>query len=186
MLLLAAVVAGCTTTEKIMKADAAPDSGFLEEADKMVVHRERAPFNRMWVDPAFSASDYQSILVAPVNTEHVIAQSTWAKTSIRQFKIEEDLADVATEFRETGDLCVRQVEAQPLRDRRDAANDDTMILELAITELVPGKAFLGAVGLAAWAAPLPWLAFRSARPRALPRPAGSRSRGASEMRRRAK
>src|SRR5262249_43377704 len=37
----------------------------------------------------------------------------------------------------------------------DAPRGDTMILELAVTQLVPNKAFLGAIGLAAWAAPLP-------------------------------
>ncbi len=154
VLFLAALAAACATTDKIMKADAAPDSGFLEEADKMVVHRERAPFNRAWVDPAFSTSNYHSILVAPVNTEHVIASSTWAKTNIRQFKIEEDLVDIAAEFH--GKVIHAFEKSEHNRFAIvESANDDTMILELAITELVPGKAFLGAVGLAAWAAPLP-------------------------------
>jgi hypothetical protein len=156
VLFLAAFVAGCATTEKIMKADPAADSGFLEEPERMEAHRERAPFNRAWVDPAHApiSSHYQSIQVAPVNTEHVLASSTWAKTNVRQFKIEEDLADIATEFR------TKVIDAFATSDDNrfaivDSANDDTMVLELAVTELVPGKAFLGAVGLAAWAAPAP-------------------------------
>jgi hypothetical protein len=151
-LFVAALATGCASTEKIMKADAAPDSGFLEDADKMEENRARAPFNRMWVDPAFSSADYNSILVAPVNTENVLEASTWAKTNIRQFKVEEDLAEIATEFR---DRVIHAFEKS--KHNRfaivDVPNDDTMILELAITELVPGKAFLGTIGLAAWAAP---------------------------------
>lgn len=149
---LALLVTGCATTQKIMKADPAPDSGFLEEPERMAEHRERAPFNRVWVDPAFSAANYRSILVAPVNTEHVLATSTWAKMSVREFTIEKDLANIAADFRqmvidgfrESGENRFAIVESPA---------EDTMILELAITELVPGKAFLGAVGLAAWAAP---------------------------------
>ena len=60
-----------------------------------------------------------------------------------------------------------------------------MILELAITELVPGKAFLGAVGLAAWAAP-PVIGVPVGAAASFADAAGWRSRGASAMRRRAR
>ena len=154
LLFLTTLAAGCATTEEIMKAEPASDSGFLADPERMEERRERAPFNRAWVDPAFSASDYESILVAPVDTEHVIASSTWAKTNIRQFRVEEDLADIATEFREKVIHAFSESETNRFEVVGNA-NDETMLLELAITELVPGKAFLGAVGLAAWAAPLP-------------------------------
>jgi hypothetical protein len=152
MLLFAALSTGCASTQKIMKADEAPDSGFLEDADKMEENRARAPFNRMWVDPEFSTANYDSILVAPVNTDNVLAASTWAKTNIRQFKVEEDLADIATEFH---DRVVYAFEKSKHNRYEivETADDDTMILELAVTELVPGKAFLGTIGLAAWVAP---------------------------------
>jgi hypothetical protein len=154
VLLLAALTASCATTNKVLKAKPAPDSGFLEEPSRMQDSRARAPFHRAWVDPAYSASDYQSILVAPVNTEYVEQQSTWAKTNVRQFKIKEDLAMIGNEFQETVQKKFRES-----KENRFAVvetpRDDTMILELAITQLVPNKAFLGAIGLAAWAAPLP-------------------------------
>ncbi len=154
-LFLVALVAGCASDKpaKIMKAKPAPDSGFLAEPEKMAEHRERAPFNRMWADPAFFASNYRSILVAPVNTEHVLAASTWAKTNVREFRIEQDLARIASDFRQTVIAKFRASDENRFAIV-DTAAADTMILELAITELVPGKAFLGAIGLAAWAAPL--------------------------------
>src|SRR5262245_25642801 len=86
-ILMAGLGTGCATTNKVLKAEPAPDSGFLEHADEMKENRERAPFHRMWVDPAYSATHYGSILIAPVNTEFVEAQSTWAKMSVRQFRI---------------------------------------------------------------------------------------------------
>jgi hypothetical protein len=153
--LVAGLLSGCATTNKVLKASPAPDSGFLENADQMKENRERAPFNRAWVDPAFSAIHYQSILVAPVNTEHVLEQSTWAKTNVRNLMVDDvkqDLDMIGGEFRDTV--------IEKFRDSKenrfavvDKPDDQTMILELAITQLVPGKAFLGTIGLAAWAAP---------------------------------
>jgi uncharacterized protein DUF3313 len=152
--LIAGLSAGCTTTNKVLKAKPAPDSGFLAEPERMAPNRERAPFHSAWVDPAYSATNYGSILVAPVNTDYVEGQSTWAKTNVRQFRIKEDLAMVAGEFQDTVKTKFRES-----KENRFAVvetpRDDTMILELAITQLVPNKAFLGAIGLAAWAAPLP-------------------------------
>ncbi len=153
-IVMAALAAGCATSNKVLKAKPAPDSGFLEESNKMTDSRERAPFHRAWVDPAYSSTNYGSILVAPVNTEYVEQQSSWAKTNVRQFRIKEDLAKVAQEFQDT--LKEKFSES---KDNRFAVVDkprgDTMILEIAVTQLVPNKAFLGAIGLAAWAAPLP-------------------------------
>ena len=92
--------------------------------------------------------------MAPVNTEYVEAQSTWAKTNVRQFNIHEDLQMVAGELHD-----IVQKKFRESKENRfaivDEKRDDTMILELAVTQLVPNKAFLGAIGLAAWAAPLP-------------------------------
>jgi hypothetical protein len=155
--LVAGLVSGCATTNKVLKASPAPDSGFVENAQEMKAMRERAPFNRGWVDPAFSASNYQSILVAPVNTDYALKESTWAKTNVRKLvvkDVKQDLAMIAGEFR--GIVIQKFTDSKENRFAIvDAPGEDTMILELAITQLVPGKAFLGAVGLAAWAAPLP-------------------------------
>src|SRR5262245_43537849 len=73
---------------------------------------------------------------------------------MRQFHDHEDLEMIAGEFHDTVQTKFREA-----KDNRFAVVDqprgDTLILELAITQLVPNKAFLGAIGLAAWAAPRP-------------------------------
>jgi Protein of unknown function (DUF3313) len=153
-ILAATLTAGCAMTNKVLKAEPAPDSGFLDQPERMGEHRERAPFHRMWVDPAYSATNYGSILIAPVNTEFAEAQSGWAKVSVREFRIKDDLAMIAGEFQDT----VKEKFRDSKENRFavvDTPRDDTAILELAVTQLVPNKAFLGAIGLAAWAAPLP-------------------------------
>ena len=152
--LLTGLVAGCKTTEKMMKADPGRDSGFLEESDKMAENRSRAPFNRMWADPSFTAANYGTLVVAPVNTDHVLEENAWARANVRQFMVERDIAEIAGDFHETVIEKFRESEDNHLKVV-ETPGDDTLILELAITELVPGKAFIGLVGLASWGAPLP-------------------------------
>ena len=142
-------LSGCS----LLKAGPAPDSGFLSDPQKMAEHRERAPFNRLWVEDGLDVSQYDSLVVAPVNTDHVIAKSTWARINVRYLAFDDDLAGVAAEFRQTVIDAFRNAPRNHLRIVDDAG-EHTLILELAITELVPSKAFLATIGLAAWAAPL--------------------------------
>jgi hypothetical protein len=72
-------LSGCS----ILKAGPAPDAGFLPEPERMAEHRERAPFHKLWVEDGFREADYDSLFVAPVNTEHVLARSTWAEINVR-------------------------------------------------------------------------------------------------------
>jgi hypothetical protein len=153
-ILVAALASGCATTNEVLKAKPAEKTTEFTDASKMTDRRERAPFHSAWIDPAFSSTDYHSILVAPVNTDYVEAQSTWARTNVRQFKIHEDLQMIAREFHDTVQKKFRESKENRFAVV-DKPREDTMILELAITQLVPNKAFLGAIGLAAWAAPAP-------------------------------
>jgi Protein of unknown function (DUF3313) len=173
-LLFAGIVTGCASSKtktpetdpglvteaedeaaKLMKAKAAPDSGFLADADQMQEHRDRAPFDRSWADPSFATANYRSILVAPVNTKFVLEETEWEKMNLRNVVASPhaDLEDFAAEFRQIViDAFHKSKKNQfAIVDRSD---EQTMIFELAITELVPGKAFLGTVGLASWAAPV--------------------------------
>jgi hypothetical protein len=152
--LLVGLGTGCKTTQKVLKADPARDSGFLSESDKMAENRARAPFNRMWADPNYNAANYHTLVVAPVNTEYVMEENQWARANVRQFRIEKDIAEIATEFRETVIEKFKEADDNHFKVV-DQPKDDSLILELAITELVPGKAFIGLIGLASWGAPLP-------------------------------
>jgi len=108
----------------------------------------------MWADPNFSAANYGTLVVAPVNTEHVLEENRWARANARQFRIEKDIESIAKDFR--AKVIEKFKESDENRFKVvDEPGDDSVILELAITELVPGKAFIGLVGLASWGAPLP-------------------------------
>ena len=83
----------------------------------------------------------------------MLARSTWAKINLRNFSVDKDLVGIAEEFRTT---VIDAFRGSPRNHFAivDAPGDQTLVLELAITELVPSKAFLATIGLAAWAAPL--------------------------------
>jgi len=140
-----ASLSGCSLANSVLKAGPAPDSGFLDEPERMAEHRERAPFNRIWVEDGFRVGDYHSLVVAPVNTNHALARSTWAKINLREFEVEDDLQGIAGEFRQTVIDAFRNAPDNHFAIV-DAPDDQTLVLELAITELVPSKAFLATIG----------------------------------------
>jgi hypothetical protein len=73
--------------------------------------------------------------------------------NVRYLAFDDDLTGVANEFRQTVIDAFRNAPTNRMKVV-DEAGENAVILELAITELVPSKAFLATIGLAAWAAPL--------------------------------
>src|SRR5262245_19232336 len=88
--------------EKVLAASPADDSGFLENADKMAPHPERAPFNRVWWAPDFDWKKYSKMYVSTVDTHHLLQMSIWEQINVRAIDVKRDIADMAVEFR--GDL----------------------------------------------------------------------------------
>ena len=70
---LAALSAGCATSSSGLKAKTLPTSAFLHDAGSLKPHRERAPFNALWVSPKFEAvrGNYRGISIAPVTTQYL-------------------------------------------------------------------------------------------------------------------
>ena len=67
--------AGCATSSSGLKAKTVLPSAFLENAGRMKPHRERAPFNAVWISPKFEAvhGNYRGIYIAPVTTGYLRA-----------------------------------------------------------------------------------------------------------------
>ena len=156
----ALMLAACASTEKmeekVLAASPAPDSGFLENADKMAPHPERAPFDRIWWAPDFSWSHYDKMYVAAVDTHHVLGMSIWEQINIRSIDVKQDIADIALEFHQDVEKAFQDDPAHHFEILQDPKriDDKTIVIQLALVELVPNKAALGVLGTAAWAAPL--------------------------------
>ena len=72
---LTVLSAGCATSSSGLKAKTVPPSAFLENAGQMKPHRERAPFNAVWISPKFEAvrGNYRGLYIAPVTTGYLRA-----------------------------------------------------------------------------------------------------------------
>ena len=155
---LAAV--GCESTKKmeakVIEAPPAPDAGFLNDADKMKPQPEVAPFNRMWIAPDADFKRYTKVYVAAVDTHHVLAMTLWQEVNLRQYDVKKDIADLAVEFHDDLVKAFREDPKKHYQVVDDVKQIDaqTLMIEAALVELVPSKAWLGVLGTAAWAAPV--------------------------------
>lgn len=151
---------GCATENdlerEVIGAPPAPDSGFLEKPEMMAPHPARDPFDRSWVSEKLDWASYDEIYVAPVDTTHVLKQSLWDKVNLRQHAVKDDIRDLGLEFRKRVVEAFRDDPKHHFRivDNSKAIGERGVVLEIALVELVPNKAGLGLLGLAAWAAPL--------------------------------
>ena len=80
------------------KAKPAPDSGFLDQPEKMT-KQERFPFHRAYWDQKYNADHYTELLVQPVNTQYMLKQDFWQQANIRSDKLAEDTYDIAKYMR---------------------------------------------------------------------------------------
>ena len=142
--LLAGLSAGCKTAP-------APDTGFNPNGDVMTAQRERFPFQRVWVKPGVDRSQYDYILIQRVNTSYLLDNTGWRAANPGNSTLESAAADMAQYTEQAFDRAFRNWENSALLVGF-RPGPRTLSLELAITELVPAKAVLGAVGLVAPAA----------------------------------
>ena len=133
------LIAGCKTAP-------APDSGFLGDTPTMAAQRERFPFDHVWVSPEAKKTDYDSILIAPVNTDYLLNNTGWKAANPGNLTLDKAAKDLAVYTQEKFREAFKRSQTTRLADQ---PGPRTATLELAIVELVPSKAVLGAVGLVA-------------------------------------
>jgi hypothetical protein len=140
-LILVAVFCGC-------RAKPAPDSGFLQDP-KLMQPQAGIPYNRIWVNPKYQSLTYKEIYIAPVNTDYVMAENIWEKATVA----ESNPADVKKNIAMLADYqrsaYIKACTNDPKKHFKvvDHPGPNTLILEMAIVQLVPSKAELQALGL---------------------------------------
>lgn len=140
MLLVSAMfLAGC-------KAKPAPDAGFLEEPEKMT-KQERYPFHRAYWNKQFDPKRYTELLVRPVDTWHMLEQNFWQEANIRNDQLVRDAFVIANEIQLEIEKAARN-DPKKRFTLVQKAGPKTLVLEMALVELVPNKVSMGALGLA--------------------------------------
>ena len=134
-----ALVTGCRATParnagfadaSLMKAD--PDVGF----------------DKFWRKSAVDWKSYEQIYVAPVNTAYMLRMTDWQKGE-RKAQIEQDVRALAVRARGTIVKAFRQDPHHRFRVVDAPTHDPhALVLEVALTEIVPSKVLLNAAGYA--------------------------------------
>lgn len=134
---------GCSSLNTLFKADPAPYSGFIQHPEQMEAHKERFPFNRIWCQKdGCDWSKYSSIIVAPVDTTHILKMSLWDNFNlVSKSKLEKD-RQVIAEYTQKKFQSAIKTDVHKHHKVVDTPKKNTMILELALVELVPNKAFM--------------------------------------------
>ncbi|MFZ0035107.1 MAG: DUF3313 domain-containing protein [Sedimentisphaerales bacterium] len=130
-LLAGLTLAGC-------KAGEAPNSGFNPNPELMSKDNT-VPFQRSYWNNKYDPNNYHEIFIAPVNTYYLMAQGFWEKSNLANLdkeKAKKEIASLADYTQQSFSLAFRE---DP--DYRftvvDAAGPNTLILELALVQVVP-------------------------------------------------
>lgn len=141
-----AVVALVSTSVSLSgcPASAAPDAGFLDQPQLM--HKDdNLPYDAVWFKEGVDFTKFKTVYVAPVDTTHLLDQDWWDKSNFAPGDQESQAKELAEYFRE-------QVKNEFIDDDEnrytvvDTAQSDSLIVELAIVEVVPTKIWLNAIG----------------------------------------
>ena len=125
-------------------------STFLGDDPKLAEQRDLYPFHRVWLAPGWNDGGNRSIVVLPVHTAYVKEAGWWSQANLKggDEQMAQDLESLAVFTREKFQNAFRED-----RNKRfqvlDAPRDDSLVFELALVDVVPNKAALGALGLAA-------------------------------------
>jgi len=139
-----ALLAGCKA-----KPLEEPPTAFLGgTADQQMADDALYPFHQIWLAPGWNSPAKKTIVIAPVNTEYVKKATWWTQANLKgdSEKMSQDLANLATR---TQDEFKKKFGKDPRFEVVDAPRGDSLIFELAFVDVVPNKAALGALGLAA-------------------------------------
>ena len=129
------MVSGCAGA---LKASPSTGAGFVPMAQ--MAPRADLPFQKVWFKAGVDFTRYKSIYIAPVNTGFLL-QSNWWQQNFRQGQMQEDLAMMAQYMRDEFKTAFANDPAHHYKVV-EAPQTDSLILELALTELVPSNVAL--------------------------------------------
>jgi len=119
------------------KGTPVPDSGFIEDPDIMK-ECELVPFRKVWKDGKINFKKYNKIMVAPIFTKAQVEKSFLEKSNIYTY-----LGDDDKDLKEFTDYTTEALKKAVQKDKKfrlvDKPDSNTILLELALVKVVPGK-----------------------------------------------
>jgi hypothetical protein len=138
------LLAGCHASE-------APTSGFIENPELMASNTSQ-PFQRAYWNREYDPKEFTAIMIAPVNTQYVMAQNFWENASTAGISKDQVKRDIEALAQYTQRSFSNAFGKDPNHRFKvvDTAGPKTLILELALTQVVPSKPALNAIGYITW------------------------------------
>ena len=136
-LLCGSVLMGC-------RAKALPDAGFLDQP-QLLQPNKQIPFNAAWIKDDADLLSYKKVYVAPVDTTHLLKLDWWQRASLQPGDQQKWADDLANYFRDK--MKAQFTDDDPNKYQVvDNPDDETLMIELAIVEVVPTKVWLNTIG----------------------------------------
>lgn len=131
---LSLMVSGCAA----LKAAPSTGAGFVPMAQ--MAKQEDLPFQKVWFKKGMDFQPYKSIYIPKVHTGYLL-QSNWWQQNFRQGQMKADLAVMAQYMQDEFKTAFAN---DPNRRFQvvEAPREDSLTLELALTELVPSNVAL--------------------------------------------
>lgn len=145
------LITASLTSCQLLSTKHAPDSGFNPTAPKTDT---RADFlHQAWVSSKYHgkpvSEQFTSVYIAPVNTQFMSQQSWWKEqTPLRQKELSEDTRAIAHRMQEQFKVAIARYPAKKIH-LASAPGPGVLVIELALVELVPSKAYWNAAATAA-------------------------------------
>jgi hypothetical protein len=152
LILVLALLTSCSRLSDALKADPAPDSGFIKTKEPIGAWKERAPVHKIWFknrDTFYKERDkYKKIHFRPVTTDFIITNGWWDHLNTAdQQDYKKEVEEMALYIKQAFDTAFRE---DP--NKRfvvvDKPDKETIVYALALTELVATKAHINAAGTA--------------------------------------
>ncbi len=156
---MALAVAGCSSVQsgandvKAVAVEPAPDAGFIEHPEYQSRPAD-LPFQKVWMKPGFDKNAYRQLVVAPVDTRHMLKMDWLHGLSSANWvgNVKKDIAHLAQYFH---DQVVKEFEGDPnhrfqVIEPSERYRQPALRLELALIEIDPSQPVLHALS---WAGP---------------------------------
>jgi hypothetical protein len=145
------LIFGCATMDSMgssmetqLKAPPSQGAGFVPV--QQMARQSDLPFDKAWIKEGVDWNRYRTIYITPVHTDYLI-KANWWQQNIRTDQYQQDVADMAA-FMRTQFVQALQNDARQRLRVVPAPQKDSLILEMALTELVPSDVFLNAIKIA--------------------------------------
>ncbi len=150
ILLISIISIGCGGIGKLLKADPAPPSGFIENPEHLKEWRDHAPFHGIWFQDKEkfdkTRSKFKTIYFAPVTTDFLQEQGWWSSLNTVDFEAyQKELQMLADYTKKSMDKAFEN-DPNKVQTVVQTPGEDTIVYKIAIVEVVATKAHINAIG----------------------------------------